>query len=126
MVRITVVVWVMPPPVAVTVMVWLPTAALLPVVIVIVEPPEPGAAMELGEKVTVWAPPWPEDESEMAELKPPDPEVVMVTLPEERRERVMDDGEAETVKAGWTAAVTVREIVVDWVRPPPVPVTVIE
>jgi hypothetical protein len=53
MVRVTVVVCVMPPPVAVMVMVWVPTAEFLPTVTFIVEEPEPGAPMEAGLKVTV-------------------------------------------------------------------------
>ena len=47
----------MPPPVAVMVMVLLPMAAFLPVVMVMVDVPEPGAAMVAGLKVTVCAPP---------------------------------------------------------------------
>jgi hypothetical protein len=60
----------------------------------------------------------------MAELKPPETVVVMIEEPEALLATVMEVGEAETVKAAWTAAVTVREMVVDWVSPPPVPVTV--
>ena len=51
--RVTVVVWVIPPPVAVMVIVWFPIAEFLPTLTVIVEVPVPGAAMELGLKVTV-------------------------------------------------------------------------
>jgi hypothetical protein len=50
---VTVVVCVTPPPLAVMVMVWFPSVALLPTLTVIVEVPEPGAAMLLGLKVTV-------------------------------------------------------------------------
>jgi hypothetical protein len=50
---VTVVVCVTPPPLAVMVIVWFPSVALLPTLTVIVEVPEPGAAMLLGLKVTV-------------------------------------------------------------------------
>lgn len=122
----TVVVCVIPPPVAVMVMVWLPRAEFRPTVTFMIEEPDPGEAMETGLKVTVWPPPCPEAEREMAELKPPETAVVIVEDPEALLATVIEVGEAETVKAGCTAAVTVSEIVVDWVRPPPFPVTVIE
>jgi hypothetical protein len=124
MVRVTVVVWVMPPPVAVTVMVWVPRAEFLPTVTFMLEEPDPGAPIDAGLKVTVWPLPCPEAESEIAELKPPVTVVVMVDEPEALLATVIEVGEAETVNAGWTAAVTVRERVVDCVSPPPVPVTV--
>ena len=57
-------------------------------------------------------------------MKPPETVVVMVEEPEALLATVIEVGEAETVKAGWTAAVTVREMLVDWVNPPPVPVMV--
>jgi len=50
---VTVVVCVTPPPFAVMVIVWSPSVALLPTLTVIVEVPDPGAAMLLGLKVTV-------------------------------------------------------------------------
>jgi len=50
---VTVVVCVTPPPLAVMVMVWFPSVARLPTLTVIVDVPEPGAAMLLGVKVTV-------------------------------------------------------------------------
>ena len=49
----------------------------------------------------------------MAELKPPETLVVIVDEPEALLATVMDVGEAETVKAGWAADVTVREMVVN-------------
>src|SRR5277367_4621770 len=56
-VRATVVVCVLPPPVPVMVMVWTPIEARVPTLTVIVDDPEPGAAMGLGLKVTVcWFP----------------------------------------------------------------------
>jgi hypothetical protein len=47
----------------------------------IVDEPEPGAAMEVGLKVTVTPLGWPLAESAMAELNPPDTVVLMVELP---------------------------------------------
>lgn len=52
-VRATVAVWVTPPPVPVTVMVYEPAATVEATAIVIVEAPEPGAAMDGGLKDTV-------------------------------------------------------------------------
>jgi hypothetical protein len=46
-------VWEIPPPVALMVMVRVPKVALLPAVIFIVDVPEPGAGIELGVKVIV-------------------------------------------------------------------------
>jgi hypothetical protein len=50
-------------------MVWFPSLALPPTLTVIVDVPEPGAAMELGLKVTLWALPCPEADKAIAELK---------------------------------------------------------
>jgi hypothetical protein len=122
--RVTAVVCVLPPPVAVTVMVWLPTDALLPTVIFIVDAPDTGAAMVLGLKDTVLVVPCPEADKVTVELKPPLAAVVMVTVPEERLAIVIEVGEAETVKPAVTPLVTVSETVVLCVRPPPVPVIV--
>jgi hypothetical protein len=49
---------------------------------VMVDVPEPGAAIELGLKVTVWPLACPEADKEMAELKPPEIVVVIVEVPE--------------------------------------------
>ena len=49
----TVVVWVLPPPLPVMVIVRVPRVALLAAVTFIVDVPEPGAAMELGLKLMV-------------------------------------------------------------------------
>ena len=51
--KVTVVVCVTPPPVAVMVMERLPSRAREPVLMVMVEVPDPGAIIELGLKVTV-------------------------------------------------------------------------
>ena len=88
-----------------------------------VEVPEPGAAIELGLKVTLFAPPCPEADKEIDELKPPEPAVVIVAGPELDRATVMVDGEALTVKFGFVP-VTVSVTVVVSIVLPEVPVTV--
>ena len=115
----------MPPPVAVMVIVRVPVAALDFVLMVIVEVPDPGAAIDVGLNVMVSRLSSPEAERLMGELKLPDATVVMVTLPELPRTIEMDVGEAESVKAAGEDEVTVREIVAVCVMPPPVPVMVI-
>jgi hypothetical protein len=84
--------------------------------------PEPGAAMELGLKVTVWAVPAPVADKAIAELKPSKIAVVMVKVPVPPLETLMDEGEALMVKPGFpfvTVSVTVTVSVV----PPDVPLT---
>ena len=79
-----VVVRVLPPPVPVMVIVRLPTLAREPTLMVMVEEPEPGAAMELGLKVMVTLLPPPEADKPIAELKLPEMAVVTVEVPELR------------------------------------------
>ena len=79
-----VVVRVFPPPVPVMVIVRLPTLACAPTLMVIVEDPEPGAAIELGLKVMVTLLPPPEADKPIAELKVPETAVVSVEVPELR------------------------------------------
>jgi hypothetical protein len=81
---------------------------------VIVDVPEPGAAMGLGLKVDRGA------DRVIAELKPRPLFVVMVTVPELPWAMVMVLGEAVMLKL----AVTVSVTVVVWVTPPPTPVMV--
>src|SRR6202021_1013109 len=107
------------------VMVWLPSAAFAPTVTFMVDEPEPGAAMELGVKVTVWALPCPVAEKLIAELKPPETAVVIVADPEPLRETVIAVGDALRVKLGLVlTGVTVKVTVVVSVVPPEVPFTV--
>src|SRR5579863_5451311 len=80
--RETPVVWVMPPPVAVTVIVYVPMATVDPTVIVMVEDPEPGAVIEPGLKLTVTPAGCPEADKVMAESKLPVTLVVIVDCPE--------------------------------------------
>jgi hypothetical protein len=79
-----VVVCVMPPPLPVIVMVSFPRGAFLLTKIVMVEVPEPGAAIGFGLKVatTGEAGPSPETDKLMAESKPPEIVVVIVEIPE--------------------------------------------
>ena len=109
--RVTVVVCVTPPPLAVIVMVRFPGLPFLPTLTVMVDVPEPGAAMELGLKVTVWALPCPEADKLIAELKPPEMPVVILDVPELLRATLIDVGDALMVKLG-VVPVTVRETVV--------------
>ena len=114
----------MPPPVPVTVIVCDPVAALRFTVIVMVEVPEPGAAIELGLKLTLTREGTPLAESATAELNPPEIVVVIWEVPELPRATLTDVGEAEIAKFG-LVPVTVNETVVLPLVLPEVPVTVI-
>ena len=57
-------------------------------------------------------------------VKPPDGVMVIFVVPLADRSTVKLVGDADRVKLPDTAAVTVSETVVEWVMPPPVPVTV--
>lgn len=119
----TVVVCVMPPPVPVIVIVWFPAVAKTLTLTFMVEVPAPGAAMELGVKVTPMALPCTEDKA-IAESKPPETVVVIVELPVLPLATVIDVGFALMVKFVFVP-VTVRETLVVSVVVPDVPVTVI-
>lgn len=116
---------VLPPPVPVIVMVWAPVVARLPTLTVIVDVPEPGAAIELGLKVTVCWLPSPEAVNVTAESNPLSAAVVIVEVPDEPLTTVIAVGDALMLKSAPAGAVTVRETDVVCVTPPPVPVTVI-
>jgi hypothetical protein len=120
---VTVVVWVTPPPVAVMVMMCFPILARGPTWTVIVDLPEPGAAIELGLNVTLCCAPCPEADKEIDELKPPETAVVIVDVAEPPRGALIVDGEALTVKFA-LVPVTVRVTVVLSLVLPEVPVTV--
>jgi hypothetical protein len=113
MVRLTVVVWVVLPPVPVMVTVDVPRVAVELTVKVSVELPEPGAAIEDGLKEAVTPEGRPEAEREMAELKPPETAVVTVTLPEPPCAMDVELGEAVIVKSGVVVAVGVTEMQVE-------------
>src|SRR5271165_3132458 len=91
---------------------------------VMVDVPEPGAAMDVGLKLTVTPEGWPLAVKPIAELKPPETVVVMVELPLLPCNTETEVGEAEMVKLGVAWAVTVRETEVVSVVLPEVPVTV--
>ena len=78
----TVVLLVMPPPVALTVTFTVPVVAVLLAVNVRVELPLPGAAIELGLKLAVTPAGNPATDNEIAELKPPLTVVEIVVFPE--------------------------------------------
>ena len=90
---------------------------------VMVEVPEPGAAIGFGLKLTVVPAGAPVADSVMALLKPPLTVVVRVEVPELPAATLTAVGEAVSVKLA--AAVTVSVTVAVCVTPPPVPVTVI-
>src|SRR5258706_358521 len=73
---------VFPPPVPVIVTVYVPTGVDALVVIVAVELPDPGAAIELGLNDAVAPVGRPDADSEMAELKEPEIEVEIVEVDE--------------------------------------------
>jgi hypothetical protein len=91
---------------------------------VMVEVPEPGAAMGVGLKLTVTPVGWPVALNAIAELKSPETVVVMVDVPLLPWTTETDVGEAEMVKLGVGVAVTVSETVVVSTVLPEVPVTV--
>jgi hypothetical protein len=121
MVRLTVVVCVMPPPLAVTVMGEVPVAAEEPTAMVIVELPAP-PEIDVGLKLTATPLGAPEADNEIAELNPPMLVVVIVDVPELPVATLTAVGETDTVKS--LDAVIVRLAVVVCVIPPPVAVTV--
>ena len=115
----------MPSPEPVTVIGYTPVAVVEATVMVIVEVPEPGAAMDVGLKLTVTPLGWPVADKAIAESKPPETPVVIVDVPRLPCTTETEVGEAEMVKLALAGAVTVRVTVDVCVMPPPVPVTVI-
>src|SRR5580693_728632 len=65
-----------------------------------VDVPEPGAAMDVGLKLTVTPVGWPVADNAMAELNPPETAVVIVDEPLLPCTTETDAGEAEMVKLG--------------------------
>lgn len=74
--KVRVVEWVMPPPLPVMVIGYVPRGALLETVSVKSEVPEPGAAIELGLKLPVTPEGRPVADNATAELNPPETLVV--------------------------------------------------
>lgn len=102
----------------------MPAVVVEATAIVMVEVPEPGAAMDVGLKLTVTPVGWPDADKAIAELKPPETAVVIVDVPLLPSTTETEVGEAEMVKAGTGAEVTVSETEVVSVVLPEVPVTV--
>ena len=98
--RETVAVSLLLPPVPVTVMVYVPIELFESAVTVMVEVPEPGAAMDMGLKVTVTPFGWPAADKITAVSKPPEFGVVMVLVRREPLETESEVGEADMLKAG--------------------------
>ena len=96
---------------------------LLPTPIVIIEVPDPGAAIGLGLKLTVVPVGAPLADRLMALLKPPLTVVVMVEVPCAPCATLTEDGAALMVKSAGAVTESVT-LVVCWI-PPPLPVTVI-
>jgi len=90
-----------------------------------VEVPEPGAVMDAGTKLTVTPVGCPVADKATAELNPPEIATVTVDEPLLPCTTGTEAGEAEIVKLGIAAGVTVSVTVVVCIRPPPEPVTVI-
>jgi len=116
-VRETVVVWVVPLAVPVTVMGYVPGTVDVDTVMVIVDVPAP--FMEVGLKPTVTPDGWPIADNTTAVLKPLKTVEVIVDVPELPCATGTELGEAERLKP-----VTVSETVVVWMVLPAVPVTV--
>lgn len=95
-----------------------------PTVMVMADDPEPGAAIDVGLKLTVTPAGWPLALKAIAELKPPETVVVIVEVPLLPCTTESEEGEAEIVKLGVGWEVTVRETVVVSVVLPEVPVSV--
>jgi len=102
--RVTVVVCLTPPPLPVTVMLYVPGTASRNTLTVIVEVPEPGAGIVAGLKVAVTPGGVPEADKLMALLKPPLIVVVMVEVPAPFWPMTSEDGPAEMVKLPAAAA----------------------
>src|ERR1700710_1198943 len=89
-----------------------------------VDEPEPGAAMDDGEKVAVAPAGTPLTDSATAELKPPLTPVVTVAVPLLPAATDREAGGTASGKWGPALVVPVTATVVVCVLPPPVPVTV--
>ena len=104
----------------------MPVGALLETVKLKSVVPEPGAAMEVGLKLYVTPEGTPDAVKLIAELKPPETEVVTTPYPLCPWSRYPEVGEIETVNVPAEVPVTVRETLVLTTVLPDVPVTMIE
>lgn len=78
----------------------MPVAVVEATAMVIVDAPEPGAAMDVGLKVTVTPVGWPVADNAIAESKPPEIAVVIVEVPLLPCTTETEEGDAEMVKLG--------------------------
>ena len=104
----------------------MPAEALPLTVSVRVEDPEPGAGRLEGLKLAVTPKGAPAATNEIELLKPPEMDAVMVDVPELPGATVIDPGLAESEKLGVPLLLTVSDTLVVLVKPPPLPVIVIE
>src|SRR5215472_10080403 len=102
-------------------MLYVPTAVLLPTAIVILDEPEPGAAIGLGLKLTVVPEGTPLADRLMAWLKPPLTVVLTVALPLPPSATLTEAGEALMAKLG-VVTLSVTNVVCRIT--PPLPATV--
>jgi hypothetical protein len=110
------------PLVPVIVITWVPVGAVLDTVRVKSDVPEP--VTEVGLKLPVTPVGIPVADKATGELNPPESVTVTTANPLWPRSREPAVGDTETVKEPVAVAVTVSDIVVVCVIPPPVPVTV--
>ena len=103
----------------------MPIVVVEATVMVMVELPEPGDAMDVGLKLTVTPAGCPVADKATAELNPPDTAVVIVEVPLLPKPTVTEASDPEMVKSGTGTGFTVSVTVVVFERPPPEPVTVI-
>lgn len=87
--------------------------------------PEPGDGIDAGLKLTVTPAGCPVADKATAELNPPDMATPIVEVPLFPTPTDSEAGDAEMVKLGAAAGVTVNVTVVECISPPPDPVTVI-
>jgi len=113
-----------PPPVPVTVMEYVPAAALPLTASVRVADPEPGAGMLAGVKVAVTPEGTLLAASDTAALNPPAIVLVMVKFPGPPGAILTEAGLADREKPGVTPGPIVRLIVALGCKPPPVPLMV--
>ena len=109
-VRVTLAVRTVLPAVPATVIKYEPTAAPTGTATLIVELPEPGAAIAVGLKATVAPAGSPDALKPMAELKPPDTAVVIVLIPLFPGATEIEPGDAVIVKAEPTVKVWVTGV----------------
>jgi len=102
-----------------------PVAVVEATAMVMVEVPEPGAAMDGGAKLTVTPVGCPVADKATAELNPPKMPTVTVDEPLLPCTTGTEAGDAEMVKSGDAPEFTVKVTVAVRIRPPPEPVTVI-